>query len=658
MARSSKPSRSKNPSIKYKYSPLEGASFELADFGDEDGIPTSSGKGKQNGGKSEPQSFEMLSTAELISAVGHIWHCASRPLSFLQPKTNLRHDKGDFPQENVLCCTYGKGNVSTCNSAESQYFPVNLMTTNDSSPVVPPNIERLKVSEQISFFEPHRVNYQHSLLWGFMQRSSSIRKEKSPTVGILHDMSSIYGWMSLPGLKQKVNSTLIESKKIDECCLSGDNRTSCCNLGNPAYPPTNDGTGSADSHSQIANYMDSSSGQTTTTVAKASSTSLCSDYYIEALQREEATSSASRTPISRLPADYHLKYSDSNAYEESQPKKDNGDMHVNKNDQLSEFVMADKGKIEVCSPSNNKPHYGLAKQQHAFAGALAGIFVSLCLHPMDTVKTIIQSCRADQKSINYIGRSIISDRGVAGLYRGIASNIASSAPISAVYTFTYESVKGSLLPFLPKEYQSVAHCIGGGCASVATSFIFTPSERIKQQMQVGSHYQNCWNALVGIISKGGLPSLYAGWGAVLCRNVPHSIIKFYTYESLKQLMLPSHDPNAQPNTLQTLVCGGLAGSTAALFTTPFDVVKTRLQTQIPGSIHHYNGVFNTLIDIGKHEGFKGLYRGLIPRLVMYMSQGAIFFASYESCKRLFSMEIPQIHAWTFEYIQNMEDEAP
>lgn len=35
----------------------------------------------------------------------------------------------------------------------------------------------------------------------------------------------------------------------------------------------------------------------------------------------------------------------------------------------------------------------------------------------------------------------------------------------------------------------------------------------------------CRDALIGIIRNGGLSSLYAGWIAVLCRNIPHSMIK-------------------------------------------------------------------------------------------------------------------------------------
>lgn len=304
-----------------------------------------------------------------------------------------------------------------------------------------------------------------------------------------------------------------------------------------------------------------------------------------------------------------------------------------KENELSEIKEGQESQTVNPSVHFSIHKYRVAKQEHAFAGAFAGIFVSLCLHPMDTVKTVIQSCHTDQRSIPYIGKSIISERGVSGLYRGITSNIASSAPISAIYTFSYESVKGALLPLFAKEHHSLAHCVAGGCASFATSFVFTPSERIKQQMQVGSHYHSCWNAFWGIIRKGGFSSLYNGWGAVLCRNVPHSIIKFYTYESLKSMQA-----NTQPTTISTLLCGGLAGSTAALFTTPFDVVKTRLQTQIPGSVNRYHGVIDTLKDISQHEGLKGLYRGLTPRLAMYMTQGALFFASYESFKRLFSLE--------------------
>ncbi|XP_017609490.1 S-adenosylmethionine carrier 1, chloroplastic/mitochondrial-like [Gossypium arboreum] len=147
------------------------------------------------------------------------------------------------------------------------------------------------------------------------------------------------------------------------------------------------------------------------------------------------------------------------------------------------------------------------------SGAFAGIFVSLSLHPVDTLKTLIQSCLVDHKSMFYIG--------LTGLYRGIGSDIVSSAPISALYTFSYESVKGTLLPLFPK-YHSLAHCMSGGSVSVAISIIFTPRERIKQQVK---------KPLVGIMRKGGLSSLYTGWGAVLCRNVPHSIIEVLSFYS-------------------------------------------------------------------------------------------------------------------------------
>jgi len=279
--------------------------------------------------------------------------------------------------------------------------------------------------------------------------------------------------------------------------------------------------------------------------------------------------------------------------------------------------------------------------RHAVSGALAGTAVSVSLHPIDTVKTIIQANSCGQSSVYHTLRRTFVERGVLGLYGGLASKLACSAPISAIYTLTYETVKGALLPVFPKEYHSIAHCAAGGCSSIATSFVFTPSECIKQQMQVGSHYQNCWNALVGCLKKGGIASLYTGWGAVLCRNIPHSIVKFYAYESLKQSLLKSAPDDAKLNSGQTLLCGGFAGSTAALCTTPFDVVKTRVQLQALNPVSKYDGVVHALKEIFRREGLCGLYRGLIPRLAMYMSQGAIFFTSYEFLNTLMFSEPEQ-----------------
>ncbi|KAG4906790.1 hypothetical protein JHK82_055437 [Glycine max] len=105
---------------------------------------------------------------------------------------------------------------------------------------------------------------------------------------------------------------------------------------------------------------------------------------------------------------------------------------------------------------------------------------------------------------------------------------------------------------------------------------------------------------------------------------------------------------------------------AALFTTPFDVIKTRLQTHIPRSTNQYDSVLYALYKINQKKIFYrsncytfcleiSIQMGLISRLIMYMSQGSLFFASYEFFKRTFSLEASHYAFGTMTRMLKSED---
>ncbi|KAH6754805.1 Mitochondrial substrate carrier family protein [Perilla frutescens var. hirtella] len=685
--------RTENFSVKSKSNPFHGASFEIADF--DYSTPVND---KCNISNCVPQSSERVSTSDLISAVSYAWGFARKPLSVLLSKSSATSKSEVIQEGGILHYSTDEGtsciSTSACDQPSSCYY---LSCEAKSTELVEENQEYYRLNQKA--YCP-QSNYETSSFWRMVLARSTVIEGSSMEdcllrTGIPSNFGSIYRWMSKIDLdlpKNLVNSVELESKRTTDyydgdCstssgsgCVIADKSSSIQSLAtgisasNPEVLEPSDlsssgsdcvitdksslfqslTTGISASKPEILEPLDLSSKKPANFDLKPSSTT-CSENVDDVLPIEVTGCKISTSRCVAHSQDTKLA---SHSYDcENSMKESRKGTYEHQKDQGVTFVKANSFEADISLLGKRKPQYALAKQEHAFAGAMAGIFVSLCLHPVDTVKTIIQSCHTSQKPLHYIGRSIIAERGVSGLYRGISSNIVCSAPISALYTFTYESVKKSLLPLLPKEYHSLAHCTAGGCASIATSFLFTPSERIKQQMQVSSHYRNCWTALIQVLQKGGLPSLYAGWGAVLCRNVPHSVIKFYTYESLKQIMLPSIQWNGQANILTTLVCGGLAGSTASLFTTPFDVVKTRLQTQIPGSMTKHGGVLSTLNEIWKHEGLNGVYRGLTPRLMMYMIQGALFFASYESFKRLFALEFPRLSAQTSQLEHKNEDDS-
>lgn len=456
--------RSDRSSLKCRCNPVEGASFELADFVSKEDAPALADNTKQINKKAEPKSPMILSTAQLIAAVGQIWDSANR-LAIFHPKGNLIDSRSECKKE-VLGSLDKEENGWVPLSTDSKYFCVDVSSAGQFSPVVQPNLDFLKVTQKMSVFDSCGKKYTHSTFWTFLQSGTSLSNDTGgwglASAGIPYQLGNVHRWMTekFPaGLRYADGIPESEKREAGEQCILGDT-ASCAGAsisGNTLSPACKLATEDNNKSDLSKSKCQSSCVNAKLMMSTQTTKSLLSDYFLKDVSDMKEDCNVTRQPCSSLCADYCINsVASSNGTCETCHHLTDGDALLeNKRKQSDKSVVDDENKMEFHLLKNEKPHLSLAKQEHAFAGALAGVFVSLCLHPVDTVKTVIQSCHTEQKSICYIGRSIVSERGLIGLYRGIASNIASSAPISAVYAFTYESVKGALLPHFPKVVVQV-----------------------------------------------------------------------------------------------------------------------------------------------------------------------------------------------------------
>ncbi|KAJ1980255.1 mitochondrial aspartate-glutamate transporter agc1 [Dimargaris cristalligena] len=95
-----------------------------------------------------------------------------------------------------------------------------------------------------------------------------------------------------------------------------------------------------------------------------------------------------------------------------------------------------------------------------------------------------------------------------------------------------------------------------------------------------------------------------------------------------ETLVPTTAPTGLTKLVHKLLGGAVAGITGTLIIYPLDIVKTRLQNQRPnaqGVLPYRHGVdcFRQLV---RHEGMRGVYRGLVPNLVGITPEKAIKLA--------------------------------
>jgi len=286
--------------------------------------------------------------------------------------------------------------------------------------------------------------------------------------------------------------------------------------------------------------------------------------------------------------------------------------------------------LKIPQKKQQKP--AKSSERSAFLdGALAGAFASMAvdgiLYPVDTIKTRMQSAQ-----------NISLFSSFRGMYKGLGSALAASAPSGALFFGTYDASKAILCSVTPSSFHPVVHMVSGALAAAAGCVARTPFEVVKQGIQCHI-YTGGRQAFRAILKAYGPRGLYSGYSSMLVREIPFDAIQLCVYEALKAMHVRSLGGQRQPSDAENSMIGASAGAAAGFLTCPADVIKTRLMTQKAGGTLKYTGIYHALSTILREEGVSTLFSGVLPRIALIACGGAIFFGVYEYSKKAIARSV-------------------
>ena len=177
---------------------------------------------------------------------------------------------------------------------------------------------------------------------------------------------------------------------------------------------------------------------------------------------------------------------------------------------------------------------------------------------------------------------------------------------------------------------AIAVCIG---TPFDVALVRMQSDSMKPVEQ-RRNYSNVINALTRIASEEGAGTLYSGLLPNILRGMAMNAGMMACYDQAKEFIATyvTHDPDPNKPQMNTRIgSSAIAGFTAAAFSLPFDLIKSRLQND-PLS---YKGVADAGLKILKNEGplafwtgFGAFYGRCAPHATIILLSGETITSFY------------------------------
>jgi solute carrier family 25 thiamine pyrophosphate transporter 19 len=278
---------------------------------------------------------------------------------------------------------------------------------------------------------------------------------------------------------------------------------------------------------------------------------------------------------------------------------------------------------------------------------------SFVIAPLDVIKIRLQlQIHSLSDPVSYRGlqgpvykgtlgtlKQILREEGITGLWKGNIPAELLYLTYGAVQFSAYTSIS-HLLETIPAPYalpNSATSFISGAAAGAAATTVTYPLDLLRTRFAAQGNDRVYTSIVASVKSIGqheGPKGFFRGLGAGVSQIVPYMGLFFASYESLKPIMATS--PLPLPLGSSDAVAGIVASVLSKTAVYPLDTTRKRLQVQGPHrdryvhrNIPTYSGVLMTLRHIWKHEGRRGMYRGLTVSLLKAAPASAVTMWTYE-----------------------------
>jgi len=284
----------------------------------------------------------------------------------------------------------------------------------------------------------------------------------------------------------------------------------------------------------------------------------------------------------------------------------------------------------------------------AFGGVLSCGITHTAVTPLDLVKCRLQVDKEKYKNLGNGFKVTVADQGVRGLFLGWAPTaIGYSAQGLCKFGF-YEVFKNLYSNLIGEEntylYRTSLYLAASASAEFFADIALSPMEACKVRMQtsiLGTFPTTLRGAFPTILKAEGIHGFYKSLVPLWGRQIPYTMMKFACFERTVEAIYlyvvpkPRSECSKGEQLVVTFAAGYIAGVFCAVVSHPADTCVSYMN-KVEGS---------TLGSSIKDLGWKGLWGGLGPRIIMIGTLTALQWFIYDGVKvqlRLPRPEPPQM----------------